>query len=102
MLVHADRGREHARADVAHVGELEEALHRAVLAERAVQDGEDDIDLAEDGGDRPASSTCSWGPSDGRRQHDLRAGRGGHLGEPARAISQTVGSSEARTQRPSG
>ena len=37
----------HARADVGHAGELEQPLHRAVLAERPVQHGEDDVDLAE-------------------------------------------------------
>ena len=36
-LVHADRGRQHAGADVRHVRELEQALHGAVLAVRAVQ-----------------------------------------------------------------
>ena len=35
VLVHAERRGEHARADVRDAGELEQALHRAVLAERA-------------------------------------------------------------------
>ena len=39
-LVHAQRRRQHARADVRHVEQLEQPLDRAVLAERAVQDRE--------------------------------------------------------------
>ena len=42
-LVHAQRGRQHAGADVRHVEQLEQALDGAVLAERAVQDGEDGV-----------------------------------------------------------
>ena len=37
-LVHAQRRGEHARADVGHVEQLQQALQRPVLAERAVQD----------------------------------------------------------------
>ena len=44
-LVHADRRRQHARADVRHVRQLEQSLHRAVLAVRAVQNREDDVEL---------------------------------------------------------
>ena len=40
-LVHADRRGQHARADVGHVGQLEQALHRAVLAVGPVQHRED-------------------------------------------------------------
>src|SRR3954447_8512313 len=40
-LVHAQRGGEHARAHVRHVEQLQQPLHRAVLAERAVQRWED-------------------------------------------------------------
>ena len=47
ILVHAERGRRDAGADVGHRGELEQALHRAVLAERAVQDRQHDVDRAE-------------------------------------------------------
>jgi hypothetical protein len=47
VLVHAEGAREHARADVRQAEELEEALDRAVLAERAVQDREHEVDLAE-------------------------------------------------------
>ena len=39
-----DRRAEHARADVRHARELEQPLHRAVLAHRPVQDGEHDVD----------------------------------------------------------
>ena len=39
-LVHAQRGGQHAGADVGHVEQLEQALDGAVLAERPVQDGE--------------------------------------------------------------
>jgi hypothetical protein len=42
-LVDADRRGKHAGADVGHVEQLEQALHRAVLAERAVQHGPDDV-----------------------------------------------------------
>ena len=49
VLVHAERRREHSGADVGHVGELEQPLHGAVLPERAVQDRQDDFDLAQRG-----------------------------------------------------
>ena len=39
-LVHAQRRAEHAAADVGHAGQLEQALHGAVLAQRAVQQRE--------------------------------------------------------------
>src|SRR5690606_24181686 len=44
VLIHSDRRAEHPRADEGEIGEPEESLHRAVLAERSVQDGEDDVD----------------------------------------------------------
>ena len=47
ILVHAERGRRNAGADVGNGRELEQALHRAVLSERAVQDREDDVDRPE-------------------------------------------------------
>ena len=47
VLVHAERRAEHARADVGHACELEQALHRPVLAERPVQHREDDVDVGE-------------------------------------------------------
>ena len=43
-LVHADRRREHAAADVGDVGQLEQALDRAVFAVRAVQHRKDDVE----------------------------------------------------------
>jgi hypothetical protein len=49
VLVHRECRAEHAGADVGDTGQLEQALHRAVLAEGAVQDREDDVDLAERG-----------------------------------------------------
>ena len=39
VLVHAERGRGDARADVGNAGKLEQPLDGAVLAERAVEDG---------------------------------------------------------------
>ena len=45
LLVHGDGRRHDARADVGQVGEFEQALHGAVLAEGAVQDGEDHVDV---------------------------------------------------------
>ncbi len=50
-FVHADRRSEDARPHVRDVRELEEPLHRAVLAVRTVQNREDDIEAgARDGG----------------------------------------------------
>jgi hypothetical protein len=40
-LVHGQRGRQHAGADVRHAGELEQSLNSAVLALRPVQQGQD-------------------------------------------------------------
>src|SRR5581483_6216138 len=47
VLVHAERRGEHAGADVRDPGELEQPLHRPVLAERPVQHRKDDIDAGE-------------------------------------------------------
>ena len=41
--------RRDAGADVGHAGELEQALDGAVLAERAVQDRKDDVDVSQGG-----------------------------------------------------
>ena len=41
VLVHSDGGREDARADVWEARKLEEALHGAIFAERAVKYWED-------------------------------------------------------------
>ena len=62
ILVHAERRGSHARAHVGHARELEESLDGAVLAERAVQHGEDDIDVAERCGG-PLSGTGSFSGS---------------------------------------
>ena len=43
VLVHADGGAQHARADVGQPGEIEQALHGAVFAKRAVQHGKHHI-----------------------------------------------------------
>ena len=47
LLVHARGAREHARTDVGHAGHLQQSLDRAVLPERPVQHGEDDVDAGE-------------------------------------------------------
>ena len=47
LLVHARRAGQHARADVGHARELQQALDRAVLAVGAVEHGEDDVDARE-------------------------------------------------------
>ena len=88
MLVHHDRGREHARADVGDVEHLEHALDGAVLAVGTVQQREDDVDLAE-GARRLARLVDGEGAvADGGRQSDLGAlvdDLGGLLrGEPQR------------------
>ena len=75
MLVHHRRGCRDARPDVAHVGEVEQPLDRAVLAERAVQQGEDDVDLAE-GARRLAGLVDDEGAVGRARRHD-DARRGG-------------------------
>ena len=43
LLVHRGGTREDAGTDVGHTGHFEQTLDRAVLAEAAVQDGEDDV-----------------------------------------------------------
>ena len=47
VLVHRERGGRDARADVRDVRELEQPLHRPVLAERPVQDRQHDVDGSE-------------------------------------------------------
>ena len=47
VLVHRERRAGDARADVRDAGELEQALHRPVLAERPVQDREHDVDVGD-------------------------------------------------------
>ncbi len=45
VFVHAGGGAKHARADVRDVGQLQQALDGAILAEGAMQHGEDDVDI---------------------------------------------------------
>ena len=47
VLVHREGGGGDSRPDVGDVGQLEQALHRPILAEGPVQDGQNDVDLAE-------------------------------------------------------
>ena len=58
VLVHRERRAEHARADVGDARELEQPLHRPVLAEGPVQDREDDVDVRRAS---PAPSTVGTG-----------------------------------------
>ncbi len=46
-LIHAEGRAEHTRANIGQVGQLEQALQRAVLAEGAVQHREDNIQLGQ-------------------------------------------------------
>src|SRR5437899_269405 len=55
---------EHAGADVGQVGELEEALDRAVLPVRAVEHDDDDVEVAHLGGEAPSG----LGPGEARRR----------------------------------
>jgi hypothetical protein len=112
LLVHADGAGQHAGSDIAHARHLQQPLDGAVLAVRAVQDRQDDVDLAEQvrylrgragyrarGGQHvelarvgPVLAACvlAAGP-----RHHLRAGHGHRLdrgqlavgdGHPARFI----------------
>ena len=58
-LVHAERRRGDARADVWHVRELEQALDGAVLAVRSVQHREDHVDV--EPGDRASLGSAASG-----------------------------------------
>jgi hypothetical protein len=53
ILVHRERRARDPRADVRDACKLEQPLHRPVLAERAVEDRQDDVDRAE-GGESPS------------------------------------------------
>ena len=44
VLVHRNRGRQHARADVGQAGQFQQTLHGAVFAEGSVQRGKDHVD----------------------------------------------------------
>ena len=62
-LVHAQRRRQHAGADVGHAGQLEQALHGAVLAHRPVEQRQHDDLLAGAGGRTAGSGSISGRPS---------------------------------------
>ena len=96
-LVHADGRGEHAGADVGHVGELQQALDRAVLAVGPVQDREDDVEVhACDDRARPSSSRAGGARSMDRIVSSLgratrwtsRPARGGRAAS-SRACSMT-------------
>ena len=84
VLVHRERGGRDAGADVGDVRELEQPLHRPVLAERAVQDRQDDVDGPERR-ERPAL---------GRNRQRLRW-------TPSRCLAQDVARAQ-RSRAPSG
>ena len=67
------------------VGQLEQALHRPVLAERAVQHREDDVDVAERRGHRAVGQPRELAA--GRRPSSSRARRRAERPAPARSIS---------------
>ena len=77
-LVHADGRPEHAGADVGHVGQLQQALHRAVLAVRAVQHRKDDVhdrrSMAEVGSTALEGDACGSAAARRRRKSRLAAG----------------------------
>ena len=67
-LVHADRGGEHARAGVGDARQLQQALDRPVLALRAVQENQDDVE---------ALAQARRQPLGGLHAHERGAGVGG-------------------------
>ena len=98
-LVHADRGAEHARADVRQVGELEETLHRAVFAVRAVQQREHDVDAERRSGHRRDATTTSPPPGSvgGRTASPSTANAAGSASRPASSIACASAASSQRT-----
>ena len=100
-LVHGGRGGEHARADVAHAGELEQALQGAVLAVRAVQQRQDDVDVAELA--RHLAGLEHDHARAGRVAREQRPSCPSHrpTGSVPPVIASFSGSSAASTQRPS-
>jgi len=54
-LVHSDRGRKDARADVGNVGQLQQALYRSVLTIRAVKNRKHDVEVETGNAVRPAA-----------------------------------------------
>ncbi len=125
VLVHAERRRGDARADVRDACQLQQPLHRPVLAERAVQDGQDDVHLAErrggavgghrEGGSGPGADRGRRGRRErpptvaadldhgrlvagGIERLDHRGGRGERDLVLARAASGEHGDAEARSR----
>ena len=88
-----------------HTGQLQQALEGAVLAVRAVQHGEDDVDLAERLGHRArlAVDDLAVGGVDGEHHAALARTRRARstLGSLRSAIAIRSGSSAVSAQRPS-
>ena len=81
-LVHRGRRGEHAGADVGKPGHLEEPLDGAVLAEGAVQHGEDDVDARQPAGQVAGRVHVELAPGGVGGQHETVAG-GVDLGQDA-------------------
>ena len=81
----SDRGAEDARADVRQVGQLEQALHRAVLTEGTVEQREHDVDVepAPTGARDDRAQRFQLGTFDGERSRQ----RGGPPASRAAASS---------------
>ena len=71
-LIHADGGRQHAGADIRHVGKLQQTLNRAVFAVRSVQDREDHVEI-QPGDDRLAFFVARGAPIDRQDRFLARA-----------------------------
>ena len=106
VLVHRERRRRDAGADVGDVRELEQPLHRPVLAERPVQDREDDVDGAESSrASRPRPGRAASPPDRLGAWHQdvseasLRAPSGRRGRSRPRRSSYRSGSSAAATER---
>ena len=99
VLVHAERRAEHAGADVRDAGELEQALHRPVLAERAVQHREDDVDVGERRRDLAARQALGKPCCLSFRARLERAAAGPSAQPPARSISTVTTSLPALLER---
>ena len=104
LLVLADGGGEDARADVGHPGELQQPLEGAVLAVRAVQHGEDDVDLAQRLGHRAGFAVDDLAAARVDGEHDAALGGLGepvHVGHLRSVMAIRSGSSAVSAQRPS-
>ena len=88
-LVHADGRGEHAAADVGDIGQLEQALNRAVFAVRAVQHGKDRRRAPRPVSDAAASASSSRADGDRRSTSVSSPGRGGR--STSRAAAQARG-----------